>query len=68
MELLCAITSQIKGYRFEVQIPEGSKVSGVVLADQVKSLDWRARNALFICKLPDAVVHEVMQKVAALIG
>jgi len=44
LALLCPITSQIKGYPFEVPIPDGLPVSGVILSDQVKSLDWRARN------------------------
>ena len=50
LAILCPITSQIKGYPFEVTIPSGSKLGGVILADQVKSLDWRFRKAEFICK------------------
>src|SRR5438270_8099109 len=45
LALLCPITSQVKGYPFEVPLPDGLAVAGVVLADQVKSLDWRARQA-----------------------
>lgn len=45
LALLCPITNQIKGYPFEVTIPQGWNVTGVVLADQVKSLDWRRRGA-----------------------
>ena len=45
LAILCPITSQIKGYPFEVRIPEGWAVAGVILADQVKSLDWKARQA-----------------------
>ena len=45
LSLLCPITSQVKGYPFEVEIPKGLGVSGVILSDQVKSLDWRARKA-----------------------
>ena len=45
LAILCPITSQVKGYPFEVTIPSGSKLGGVVLADQVKSLDWRTRKA-----------------------
>jgi mRNA interferase MazF len=45
LALLCPITSQIKGYPFEVEVPEGLSVNGVILSDQVKSLDWKARNA-----------------------
>jgi mRNA interferase MazF len=43
-------------------------VSGVVLADEVKSLDWRARKASRICRVPEEVVAEVLQKLNALLG
>jgi mRNA interferase MazF len=46
--LFCPITSQIKGYPFEVLIPKGHSISGVILSDQVKSLDWNDRKAKFI--------------------
>src|SRR3954471_14030479 len=49
LALLCPITSQIKGYPFEVRLPDGLPVAGVVLADQIKALDWRARHAERIC-------------------
>ena len=68
LTLLCPITNQVKGYPFEVQIPEGFKVTGVALSDQVKSLDWRVRRASFICKLPDDLVVEVVQKLATLLA
>jgi len=66
LALLCPITSQIKGYPFEVTLPRGMKVSGVVLADQVKSLDWKARAAAYCCALPSETVHEVLNKLGAL--
>lgn len=68
LAVFCPITSQIKGYPFEVAIPAGLKVSGVVLSDQVKSLDWRARKAEFICKLPKRTTLEVLQKLGTLIS
>jgi mRNA interferase MazF len=68
LAILCPITTQIKGYPFEVLIPDGLAVSGAVLSDQVKSLDWRARNAQFICTLPGEVVEEVRQKLGTLIA
>ena len=49
-------------------IPDGMPVSGTILADQVKSLDWRVRRADFICKLPDTVIDEVIRKVGTLAG
>ncbi len=65
--LLCPITNQVKGYPFEVLIPAGLGVTGVVLSDQAKSLDWRVRNAEFIGDLPEAVIIEVLKKLKSLL-
>ncbi|MCP4361266.1 MAG: endoribonuclease MazF [Chloroflexi bacterium] len=67
LAILCPITSKIKGYPFEVVIPNGLKVSGAILSDQVKSLDWRIRKAEFFCKLPSATIDEVLQKLNTLL-
>jgi len=67
LAILCPITSQIKGYPFEVVIPSDLAISGAVLSDQVKSLDWRARKAELICKLPDNTIAEAVQKLGALL-
>jgi mRNA interferase MazF len=67
LAILCPITSQVKGYPFEVKIPDGLEVNGVVLSDQVKNLDWRARQAKFSCKLPSSTYNEVVQKLSVLI-
>jgi len=66
LSLLCPITSQVKGYPFEVVIPDDCEVQGVVLSDQVKSLDWRIRDAEFFCRLPDEVLNEVLGKLLTL--
>jgi len=68
LAVLCAITSQVKGYPFEVLIPTGLKVSGAVLADQVKSLDWKARKAELLCRLPRPTMVEVLLKLGTLIS
>ncbi len=68
LAILCPVTSQIKGYPFEVLIPEGLRISGAVLSDQVKSLDWKIRQARLVCKLPSAAVDEVLQKLHTLLG
>ncbi len=65
--LLCPITNQVKGYPFEVLIPTGSGVTGAILSDQAKSLDWRVRNAEFIADLPEAVIIEVLKKLKSLL-
>jgi mRNA interferase MazF len=68
LAIFCPITSQVKGYPFEVAIPQGSKVNGAILADQVKSLDWQERRARFHGKVSDAVVSEVLNKLGVLLG
>lgn len=68
LAILCPITNQIKGYPFEVVLPSGLAVTGAILSDQVKSLDWRARNASFICALPSATITEVLQKLNTLVS
>ncbi len=68
LALLCPITGQVKGYPFEVAIPPGLPVSGVILSDQVKSLDWRARQAEHLARLPERVVAEVLEKLGTLLG
>ena len=68
LALLCPITNQVKGYPFEVRIPQALAVTGVVLADQVKSLDWRARKVELIGKLPEATVAEVLRKLGTLLS
>jgi len=52
LALVCPITSHVKGYPFEVPLPDGFPISGVVLADHVKSADWAARWAQFVAKAP----------------
>ena len=68
LAILCPVTSRAKGYPFEVALPDGSGVDGVVLADQVKSLDWRARHAELIGRMPETVTAEVLGKLGALLG
>ncbi len=67
LALFCPVTSQVKGYPFEVALPPGLPVSGVVLSDQVKSLDWRARRARRIAKASAAVTDEVLGKLSTLV-
>ena len=68
LALFCPITSQVKGYPFEVPLPAGSPVSGVVGADQVKSLDWRARKAARIGAVSEEVVAQVLQRLQTLLA
>ena len=65
--VLCPITSRRKGYPYEVVIPPGLPVKGIILADQVKSFDWQARNAVFLCQLPLLTVQEVTRHAQTLI-
>lgn len=67
MAIFCPITNQIKGYPFEVMLPKEVGVTGVILSDQVKSLDWRVRKAEFIGSLPEEVINEVLAKLGILL-
>lgn len=67
LALLCPVTNQVKGYPFELRIPDGLKVTGAVLSDHVKNLDWKARQAEFICRLPAAVTDEALKKLNTLL-
>lgn len=68
LAIVCPITRQQKGYPFETPLPEGLPISGVVLSDQARSLDWKARHAERICRLPGDVVEDVAAKLLALVS
>ena len=68
LALLCPITNQVKGYPFEVALPDALPVTGVVLSDQVKSLDWQARDCTRVCAIPNAVVGQVLRRLNTLLG
>lgn len=67
LAILCPITGQVKGYPFEVRLPSGLPVEGVILSDQAKSLDWRAREAELICRISSQTVREALLKLATLL-
>jgi mRNA interferase MazF len=66
LALCCPITSNVKDYPFEVDL-KGKKVSGVILADHLKNLDWKARKIKFIEKAKTPVVNECIEKISVLI-
>lgn len=67
LAIFCPITTHVKGYPFEVLLPQGLPVKGAILSDQVKSLDWRVRNAELICVLQAEIVSEVVLKLGLLL-
>jgi mRNA interferase MazF len=67
LALVCPITNQAKGYAFEVEIPKDLKVKGVVLSDHIKSADWKTRNIEFICRVPEEIVEDVVEKLDTLL-
>ena len=67
LALFCPVTSQVKGYPFEVPIPPGGRIKGVVLADQIKSLDWRARGVEYVDSLPAEVFVDVLERLRPLV-
>ena len=68
LALFCPITSNVKEYPFEVLLPDKHKISGAILSDQIKSLDWRVRKARKIATVPKDVLEEVLAKIATLVG
>ena len=68
LTILCPVTGKVKGYPFEVIIPDGFSVNGSILSDHVKILDWRARNAENIFSLPEETISLVLKKLALLLS
>jgi mRNA interferase MazF len=68
LAVVCPITNQVKGYPWEVIIPDNNSVSGAVLSDQVKSLDWRQRRAEFVCTPDPELIEEVTEKTISLLS
>ena len=68
LAIVCPITNQVKEYPFEVPIPAGLDVTGVVLADHIRSVDWRVRNIRVIHQLPRSIVEDTLRKLDTLIG
>jgi mRNA interferase MazF len=68
LAVVVPITSHVKGYPFEVPIPAGARVRGVILADHLKSVDWRARNAERVGRLPEKTLIQTLTKAALLIA
>ena len=67
LALMCPITLRARAYPFEVRLPAGLGITGVVLADQIRSLDWRARRARLAARAPGAVVREVLARLEPLV-
>jgi len=68
LAIACPISSRVKGYPFEVLLPPGGRISGVVLADHVKNLDWQTRRAVFVAKAPPDIVTDVRERLRVLLG
>lgn len=68
LAVMCPITNRIKGYPFEVPLPAGLSVTGVVLSDQLKSQDWRTRKVEFICQLAPESLAGVLHRINSLLG
>jgi mRNA interferase MazF len=68
LALVCPITSHKKGYPFEVELPENKFINGVILADHVKSFDWRIRKVEFVMPASKDIMEETIDKLSAIIG
>jgi mRNA interferase MazF len=68
LALACPVTNQVKGYPFEVAVPDNVRATGVILADHLKSVDWKARRAELLGRCTDEVMEEVRARLAPLLG
>ena len=68
LAIACPITSQVKGYPFEVPLLPGGKIAGVILADHVKNLDWHARRVVFEATVSPEIMTEVRERLRVLLG
>jgi mRNA interferase MazF len=68
LALACPVTNQVKGYPFEVAVPAGQGTTGVILADHLKSINWKARRAKRLGQCTNEVMDEVRAKLAPLLG
>jgi len=68
LAIILPITSRAKGYPFEVPLPDDSAVTGVILVDQIKTVDWKLRNAEYAASCPEGAIHECLAKLQTLLG
>ena len=68
LAIACPVTSHAKNYPFEVALPAGDQIAGVVLADHVKNLDWQARRAVFAARVTPEVLADVRERLRAVLG
>jgi mRNA interferase MazF len=68
LAVVCPVTAHGKGYPFEVALPPGLRVGGVILSDHLKSIDWQNRRAERAGRAPKQVVAQVLDRVAALLA
>lgn len=67
LAIVCTVTTQVKGYPFEISLPKTSPITGVVLADHLRNLDWQARRAEKAGRVPRQVMAEIRERIAALL-
>ena len=67
LAIVCAITNQKKGYPFEVDIPDGLTVTGVILSDQIRTIDWEKRNVTVVDHISQECINEVQEKLSKLL-
>jgi mRNA interferase MazF len=65
---MCPITSKRKGYQFEIALPDSGAITGVILVDHIKSVDWIERNAVAAGKIDAAIFEAVLARLAPLLG
>lgn len=67
LAIFCPITSREKGYPFEIKLPPKCSIQGVILVDQIKSLDWKSRNAEYICTISQPLLKQISKRLRVLL-
>jgi len=68
LAFVCPLTSQVKGSGFEVTVTRAPGLSGVVLTDHLRSVDWIERKASFHSKDPEELLQDVLARLEAILG
>ena len=68
LAVVVPITNQAKGYTFEVKLPTQIKTTGVILADQIKNVDWRARHGKYADTATPVLMKAVRERLMLLLG
>lgn len=66
--VICPVTKEKKGYPFEVKLPKGLAIEGVILTDQVRSVEWKTRNIKIVGQAPQEIIETCIRRIHTFIS